>query len=383
MEKKFYPQLESLRGIAALWVIILHIDWLFPLGNSNFIRNGYLMVDFFFILSGFVISHNYNKRIKTFKDAWHFMVLRFFRLYPLHIATLLFFVIAFGAIYIYKGEGLEAYFDKFSFSFVANIFMIHALGVVPDYLLFNAPSWSISVEFYAYLVFAMISIVFASRWVINLIIAIAAFALLFLYAEHLNQAVNQFGFLRCLLGFNIGCLLYRLPFSKLKANFLIFPSLIIFTSFFVLKTPNVKFDLFVYIPCSLLMITAIGSSNKTFNNILSSKALVKLGMYSYSIYMIHETVMYTIKLGLAFKNVPLVNRGTALVFDPGTIIGIFLILFYLFVTFALAYLSYKYIEEPYRLIGRDLVRKWQNKSVSITGKQITEFNPSIVKSEDL
>jgi peptidoglycan/LPS O-acetylase OafA/YrhL len=68
IDKKFYPEIESLRGIAAFWVVILHIDWTFPGSNSPFVRNGYLMVDFFFILSGFVMIVNYHDKINKAKD---------------------------------------------------------------------------------------------------------------------------------------------------------------------------------------------------------------------------------------------------------------------------------------------------------------------------
>ena len=60
--------------------------------NSNFIMNGGLVVDFFFVLSGFVISLNYLDKINTKNDLIKFQKKRFLRLYPLHILTLLIFV---------------------------------------------------------------------------------------------------------------------------------------------------------------------------------------------------------------------------------------------------------------------------------------------------
>ena len=80
--------LDGLRGLAALLVVFYHIGWPNHLTNSNFVRNGYLAVDLFFILSGFVIFQNYADRIGSMKDARDFMCLRFFRIYPLHFVTL-------------------------------------------------------------------------------------------------------------------------------------------------------------------------------------------------------------------------------------------------------------------------------------------------------
>lgn len=54
-------------------------------------RNAYLFVDFFFVLSGFVIASTYQERIAGGFSVWRFMLLRLGRLYPLHIAVLVAF----------------------------------------------------------------------------------------------------------------------------------------------------------------------------------------------------------------------------------------------------------------------------------------------------
>jgi len=64
----FFVPLESLRGVAALIVVVYHAVWLNPVTNSRFFMNGALMVDFFFVLSGFVIFHSYGDRLSSFRD---------------------------------------------------------------------------------------------------------------------------------------------------------------------------------------------------------------------------------------------------------------------------------------------------------------------------
>src|SRR5580700_6668773 len=90
--KPFFGGLESLRGVAALIVVFLHIKWANPLTSLLFFRNGYLMLDLFFVLSGFVICHNYGRKIGNTGDVGHFMFLRFGRLYPLHLFCLIVFL---------------------------------------------------------------------------------------------------------------------------------------------------------------------------------------------------------------------------------------------------------------------------------------------------
>src|SRR5579863_5191282 len=156
---EFFVPLESLRGMAALIVVVYHAVWLNPLTQSTFFSNGALMVDFFFVLSGFVICHSYGDRLSDLRDFGRFLWLRLGRLYPLHIAFLMVFVFIEGVKYFAQLHyGIIA--DKPAFTvndtgaFVANVFLLQALSFTAP-LTFNYPSWSISVEVYAYVVFGI------------------------------------------------------------------------------------------------------------------------------------------------------------------------------------------------------------------------------------
>src|SRR6218665_3058891 len=86
----FYPQLESLRGLAALLVVFYHLPpWWIGYQNVPLISNCYLMVDLFFVLSGFVIALNYEHKLKSWSQLGHFTRLRFVRLYPVHLVFLI------------------------------------------------------------------------------------------------------------------------------------------------------------------------------------------------------------------------------------------------------------------------------------------------------
>jgi peptidoglycan/LPS O-acetylase OafA/YrhL len=103
MSSKIY-QLESLRGIAAVMVVLYHCA-----GRAKFeiafANNFYLFVDFFFVLSGFVIALNYSGKIDTKNDFFDFQFKRFLRLYPLHFAMLVVFL--FLEIFKYNNIGGE------------------------------------------------------------------------------------------------------------------------------------------------------------------------------------------------------------------------------------------------------------------------------------
>lgn len=147
--------LESLRGLAALTVVIFH----FGVGshfNNPFTLNGFLLVDFFFVLSGFVIALSYLHRLSNITSLLTFQKKRFWRLYPLHLLML---VVFFGfnlAKYILSDQiqfAKPAFSEDFFLEFLFNLLLLHN-WVLPT-LTLNVPSWSISAEFFTYLIFGI------------------------------------------------------------------------------------------------------------------------------------------------------------------------------------------------------------------------------------
>src|SRR5690348_368784 len=100
MEGSRFVALDSWRGICAVLVVLFHFTSVLPsaLDGSMFIRNSYLFVDFFFVLSGFVLCHGYRGRIAGTHDAWRFALRRFARVWPLHAVVLACFVAAIAVV---------------------------------------------------------------------------------------------------------------------------------------------------------------------------------------------------------------------------------------------------------------------------------------------
>src|SRR5260221_10237597 len=146
-----------------------------------------------------------------------FMVRRLARVYPLHIVMLLvmllFRFVRIGLVMAGIVVAMPAAFEvNNAYSFFLNVFLLHSLGFI-DYLSWNAPSWSISVEFYTYLVFGLV-LLFAQRlgsirylyaWAAFLVVS-SWFTIVFVLDKKGLGLQYDFGFLRCITSFFIGVL---------------------------------------------------------------------------------------------------------------------------------------------------------------------------------
>src|SRR6266446_3449491 len=90
---KRFEVLDSWRGICAMMVVLYHIPEFFFFSDLAVIRSGWLFVDFFFVLSGFVTTHAYGTELANLGGALQFIRKRFFRIYPLHFCTFAAFLV--------------------------------------------------------------------------------------------------------------------------------------------------------------------------------------------------------------------------------------------------------------------------------------------------
>ena len=151
--------LTGLRAYAALWVVLFHLRHvlqpLLPEPLFEFCARGYLGVDLFFVLSGFVIAYRYGGHIGDGRAYRVYLIRRLGRIYPLHLATLLALV---AAATLGRGTAIDisgsAYYvldERLAY----NLMLVHAWGLTNE-ASWNIPSWSISVEWFAYLVFPLL-----------------------------------------------------------------------------------------------------------------------------------------------------------------------------------------------------------------------------------
>jgi len=170
--KQHFEMLDGLRGVAALAVVIFHfMEWVYTDPSQNFIGHGFLAVDFFFCLSGFVIGYAYDHRIATM-GVVEFLKARVIRLHPLVIAGSVLGLLAF--LFDPFGGHLELYSTgKIILVFLCSLLLI-PLPVIADrgfnLFSFNAPSWSLFWEYVANIMYALVLYKISRRYLLLLTI---------------------------------------------------------------------------------------------------------------------------------------------------------------------------------------------------------------------
>lgn len=211
--------LTGLRGLAAWYVVVFHTrrsltDWM-PEAGLAIIGKGYLAVDLFFMLSGFVLWLNYGQRLRAqgLSGAPQFWWRRIARIWPLHMLVLA-GVVLFALVVWATGRDMENY--PFS-ELPMHILLVQNWGLTSA-LKWNHPAWSISTELAAYLLFPVV--VMAARWevmrpaLLVMCIVVLALVLNLIFraagANDLGDQIPRLGLARCLAQFAIGVMLANL-----------------------------------------------------------------------------------------------------------------------------------------------------------------------------
>lgn len=378
MDNKTIHGLTALRGLAALGVTIFHYHLMISqIANDNTIINHlYLMVDLFFVLSGFIMLHVYGSwfRHAVSPSAYGvYMRARFARIYPVHLFTLGITIII-SLIYFKVFNLSDSWYTNVVFEYdqiISHVFLINAMGTFFD-ATWNTPAWSISVEWWAYTLFPFIALlhgrfprvsIFAicTFIVIGYYLLITHFSPLF-WEERWQQlgiaagtpyprltvdVITGSAFLRALLGMSIGILIYRMYSSKIWYQTL--SSRYAAATVVIIYCLTLYSDLVVdpvHIVLMGILILSIAYRNEK-NVILRTKSAVFLGEISYSLYLVHVPVIliitmirrYIVPEDPLFKDVGF--NFPAYITYPGLLIYILLII-------VIAFLTNRFIEAPLR-----------------------------------
>ena len=363
-------ELESIRGIAALLVVLFHMPaWNARLQDIRFIHNGYYMVDLFFVLSGFVMNLNYGDRLHSVRDLARFQFLRLGRLYPMHLLFLLLAVLTAASSWIAAAAfGLNipngsAFKDATFAAFTEQLLLIHSLGFFKIAHPFNLPSWSISVEFYTYLVFGIMCLI--SQYVLRLsaFVALSGAALVLLSFGGENIG-NFSAILQCLAGYFMGCLVASFAARRPRAlpRGSTFAALAAMTLFLCTRK-DPQFDIAILFLSAALIAAVVCSRDDLAKGVLRHKSLKFLGLISYSIYMSHSFVLWVCN---QFVRVVL-RRPEAIAEGISTpqlsLFGAFLWHGIAIAgTILVSALVFKYIEDPFRLRSKEFARRFMTPS---------------------
>ena len=346
--------LETLRGFAAIAVAFFH----FPSLSLLYFETGHLAVYFFFCLSGFVITLNYFYRIKTFKNLLNFQIRRFFRLYPIHILVLFIVLIIqilkFFLINNGLSSGSEAFGPWYTLKdFILHLFLLQAVVDGGYFLSWNSSAWSISTEFYTYLIFGILVLILRGNkilFIVFLLIYQFYFTELFQYLDkiffgHINNLLND-----CLLPFFSGSLMffiYEKVRFKINDFFLFFLAI---TSYYLIVFLNNYITITIHLYWAILiLIFALLKKNSFIFKILNFRPFVYLGALSYSFYMIHQIVLYVLiqvfkvfDLGFSFSSEKASSTGDVFYDTCITIL-------YVLISLIVAAFLHKFIEQRFRI----------------------------------
>lgn len=362
--KPHYELLDGLRGVAALLVIWYHVFEGFATSpiDQQF-NHGYLAVDFFFILSGFVIGYAYDDRWKSTMNVKNFFKRRLIRLHPMVVLGAILGAITFYIQGCEKWDGTQVTLSMVMVAMLLNLFLIPSIpGSAPEvrgngemYPL-NGPSWSLFFEYIGNILYALFIRKLSTKALTVLVVlaavALASFAMFNLSGNyHLGVGWTLMdynlagGFLRMLFSFSIGLLMSRnfKPLHVRGAFWICSLGIAVLLSVPYIggtETPwmNAAYDSV----CTIFlfpMLVYLGASGKA-----TDKGTVKvckfLGDISYPVYIIHYPFMYLFYAWLWSNKLSFAQSWpVAVVIFFGSIL--------------LAYASLKLYDEP--------VRKWLSK----------------------
>jgi peptidoglycan/LPS O-acetylase OafA/YrhL len=264
--------LDFYRFLAAYGVAVYHISE-FSGRTISFTQDFGIFVDFFFVLSGFVIGRNYFETASTPAEILRFIQKRFARIYPLYFVTLL----AFVSIYL---AGFSTHPENYkTSSIIAQLLMVQQWQLNPP-LPLNFPAWSISAEWAMYLLFPMLALI--GRKIGNaflLIVAGASAVCIWVLLERGVVHAPFFTALKALPTFTIGVAISQMQL-KIRSGAVVGAA--VFGASIALMT--------LHAPMVLIIAMLIGTVALTAADPFPAQTPAVLGILgdlSYSIYMIH------------------------------------------------------------------------------------------------
>ncbi|UXY15739.1 acyltransferase [Chitiniphilus purpureus] len=292
MQRRFFSALEGMRGIVAIAIIFFHTTFHWP---------GYLGVEFFMMLSGFVMAHTCLDRPDR-PEGGLFVLQRLARLYPLHLAALLLFI----ATYLLRYGHWPDYSDGTLFTLIQQLLLLHNVGFNPQGLTWNYPAWSVSVELWVNLIVFFV-VPLRVRSVHLLLLALAGYLVIYNLSRQLDVHHGLYwswlaaGMVRGLAGFLLGWFAYRasrrlaaLGGGMLSWSLAELLPLLALLPILVIPVRNSPFD-FVAVILMLAMMLALAQERGVLSRLLAIPPLQYLGRISYSIYLVHipvQNVLY-------------------------------------------------------------------------------------------
>ncbi len=291
-----FTTLDSFRGVCALLVVFFHLHVVDTFIQLPFFRRDEVLLNFFFVLSGFVLAHAYGMTPHfSFKS---FVISRVFRLYPLHLVMLAVLIVFETLRWIAYTKGF--YLNNVPFTglfapteILPNLFLVQAWTTLTQTMSFNYPSWTISIEFYIYLLFGSLCM-FSIR---NRFLSFAAASLVLfvlIFTENEPLVARAMLGLSCFFAGNITYLAYlfiRDTFvPKVWLMTVLECAMMYATYWIVMSDFDYRSPIGSLMFCGLVLLFAFEGG--LVSTLLKSGVFVLLGKLSYSIYMTHAAFLF-------------------------------------------------------------------------------------------
>lgn len=350
MEKKlkYRPNIDGLRGIAVLLVLLYHFEKVFF--NTNYFQGGYIGVDIFFVISGYLISTIIFTELKTTSNFSfkNFYIRRAKRILPVLGIVLIFSLIL--SFFLFIPEKFDITFGSATSSwfFFSNFFFWKQLSTYHAEESINLPllhTWSLSVEEQFYILFPLLILIiffYLNKRILPILISVIIISLFISTYASVNYSNANFYLLpsrvwEILLGSLISYYeifknkKFEMDETKKKYVFLGFFSIILFS--FIANDKTLHPSLITIIPVLSAFVIICYSENDNFfiYKILSSKFLVYFGLISYSLYLWHYPI-------LVFSN--------TLNLDTNNLYFFYILIFIIILLISIS--SYHLIEKPFR-----------------------------------
>ncbi|GGD57393.1 acyltransferase family protein [Erythrobacter arachoides] len=358
--------LDSWRGLAALGVVWHHVN----APNAFFMNPLHdhmdMAVDFFFVLSGFVIAASYGERLAEGFSLGKFMFLRFMRLWPLHVVVLAAFVVL-ELVFLGLGsfdflQGREPFgAGRSPAELLATTFLLQEY-FFPHRYPWNTASWSISVELGLYLFAGAVFHLFGRRAVPAALLVSLAAGLVLMSLDDLTWS----GVLRGLTGFGLGI---ACQWVWQRTRDLRFAAGTATLAELAMVAAILASIAFVSVALVTDLVFALGVwlfayQRGAVSRLLLRPAFVWLGTLSYSIYMVHGMVVgrtYDV-LGLVQSStgVTLAQSGLGgadrLLLGPAGALAVFAAM--LAMTVVVAWVTWRFVEDPARRWSKRRAERW-------------------------
>jgi peptidoglycan/LPS O-acetylase OafA/YrhL len=340
-----FVALDSWRGIAALAVVAYHVQ-VRGLGfSSTIVSNAWAAVDFFFVLSGFVISAAYGSRLSDGFSLARFMTLRLGRVYPLHLLVLALYVAAELAKLPLRQAGLDfaaPFSTRSDLSDLALTALLMQVFVVPTPLHWSPASWSIAVEVWLYLAAAAAWRLLGARaWIAAVFVSLGALIVVGSPGQDWLPSINR-DLLRGLAGFGMGMVCWHVWNRGLEKAWRQAPAaaalgMEVLAVGLVLAALALSMPLPVIDFAFAFLVLAFAADRGALSRLLARAPFVWIGVLSYSIYLVHLLVLLSVRTLL---------RAVAPAPDP--LLSMLAVFAVFALTIAVAYVTWRLVESPAR-----------------------------------